>query len=137
MEIVALFIAFLAFWYIFQKIVQVFLLRKATAFCPQCFSAYLQPASRPVWAGLFPYIPISQCHDCGLRFLRGRKPPFAICPNCRGAALESLPADSNPGIWRGTIRRIVAPRNYGCRKCEIRFFDRRPTREELAVNQRG
>src|SRR5258705_240119 len=99
-EILELLVLTVLVWYLGQRIVAVVLTRRATAFCPNCLSGYLETRRHAGWKSLVPFVPFYSCHDCGVPFLRGRKPPFAACPGCRRASLDVV----STGTLAGHVR---------------------------------
>jgi hypothetical protein len=115
-----------AAWYLGQRLLEAWFIRKATSFCPTCFSPRMQPQPRRPLEMVVPFLTPLGCSDCGKRFFRGRKPPFARCPECRSSKLET--AARVRGGWGDVIRAYFGAKGYRCLRCEVNFVDFRPLR---------
>jgi DNA-directed RNA polymerase subunit RPC12/RpoP len=112
-------------WYLSQRVLAGVLIRKATAYCPQCFGGNIRQVPRRALNLLLPFVPPYVCNGCGRRFLRGRKPPFARCPKCRSAELQPARVASR---WRTPFVAALRAHEYRCVPCEQVFLDFRPVR---------
>lgn len=115
-------------WYLGQRILGTFLIRRSTAFCPRCFDTRIRRYPHEGWRMLLPFLPVFECAECGQRFFRGRKPPFANCPECSCTELHAIPPNRQSKGLRSTIRAFWGARGYQCPLCQCRFFDSRPLR---------
>ena len=119
--------AALILWYLAQRILAGLLIRKATAFCPECFGGNIRRVPRRSLNLLLPFVPPYACVGCGNRFLRGRKPPFARCPKCRSAELQP----SEPVNKVEAALAALGGQEYLCRRCGLAFRDSRPLRASV------
>jgi len=126
--LIGLIAAALMVWYFGQRILAVLLVRKATAFCTRCFSPRIRQALPRGSELLAPYLPSYDCENCGKHFFRGRKPPFARCPQCRSAELETITCNQVHKSLLNAIRSFFGCYGYSCPFCEFRFVDFRPLR---------
>ncbi len=117
-------------WFLGQSILSRLLIRESTAFCPCCYSRDFRPSRYRRWESFFPFLPIFCCYDCGERFVWGRKPPFACCPSCSSALLQTVPSRAVPDASRRTLRNSNRTQTYFCAECQLEFRDARPNRAE-------
>ena len=115
-------------WFLGQRVLAALLIRRSTAFCPQCFTPSIRPFPPYGWRMLAPFLPEFECRECGKRFFRGRKSPFARCPTCRSSKLQAIPPSQKSKGLSSTIRSLFGAHDYHCLQCERRFFDSRPLR---------
>lgn len=125
-ELILITVAVLAAWFFVQWILSALLIRKATAFCPQCFGDRIRQSSQKKWELLTPFVRAYYCLDCGQRFFRGRKSPFARCPGCRSAKLQTLLSPQAPKGLGNVLRRVFGGHSYRCNRCQFDFVDFRP-----------
>jgi len=132
--VIALVIALLG-RYILRRGLRKLLVRKANAFCPKCFSARIRRVIGETGNPLNFFLPVFACSVCGKRFRRGRKPPFARCPECRSSDLESVAPLT--GTLPNLVRSVSGAHAYRCRKCAARFADRRPHRDSVVTPEQA
>jgi len=128
-EILVWFGIVIGVWYASQRILAALMIRKATSSCPKCFSGQLGRIPNSAWREMFPFVHRRFCHECGERFFRGRKPPFARCPVCNSARLR--PTMRVTASWHNAVFAFLGARGYECVRCKVSFADLRPIRSSV------
>jgi len=121
----------IAVWYLSQRLLGMLLTWNGRASCPACYSSGWLVKPVQGWNYLVPFLSVYVCRNCGKQFLRGRKPPFATCPDCRSRLLEAIPPVSLAPFLDEFAHSVTRTHDYLCLWCGLKFRDSRPLHADL------